>query len=544
MMRRRLYNFNRMSKVYMTNNIRNSFYEIVGKRVLDIVLAFLGILVCMPVFVFVSIMIFLDDPGPILFSQKRVGKGKKIFYLHKFRSMKMSAPHDMPTHLFAGSDQYITKVGKVLRKYSIDELPQIWDILIGNMSIVGPRPALWNQTDLVAERDNYSANDITPGLTGWAQVNGRDELSIQKKAKLDGEYAKILREGGWKALYMDMICFVRTIFSVLSADGVMEGEKMVRKDIDDYGYLKHFTIDVSKDNKKKVLITGAHSYIGESFERWAKDCYGNNFEIDVMDMREVSWKEKSFKGYDAVVHVAGIAHVDTASASEERKALYDKVNVVLPVETAKKAKVEGVKQFIFMSSIIIYGEAIFGRKPYVIDEHTDPAPKNFYGYSKWKADKKLRQLSEENFHVAVLRLPMVYGRNSKGNYPMLAKLAKCLPVFPNIKNYRSMLYIDNLCEFLCLLVLSGEGGIYFPQNEEYTKTSHMVRIISEENKRKIWITKLLNPVIRIGAYIPGKTSTLIHKAFGSIVYNQKLSVYDGLDYRVKSLNESIIHTEE
>ena len=268
MMRKTLYHFEKVLKVSMSNNGKKSFYETVGKRMLDMIFAFWGMVVCMPLFVFVSIMILLDDPGPVLFTQKRIGKGKKKFNLHKFRSMKMSAPHDMPTHQFTDPDQYITKVGKVLRKYSIDEIPQLWDILIGNMSLVGPRPALWNQTDLVAERDKYGANDITPGLTGWAQVNGRDQLSIPKKAALDGEYAKILKNGGLKAFWMDVTCLFKTVFSVLSADGVVEGERAVKKDIEDYGYLRHFKIDVSEENKKKVLITGAGSYIGESFEKW------------------------------------------------------------------------------------------------------------------------------------------------------------------------------------------------------------------------------------------------------------------------------------
>ena len=150
----------------------------------------------------IAIAVYVDDPGPIFFKQKRVGKGKTFFPLHKFRSMKMSTPHDMPTHMLKNPEQYITKVGGFLRKSSLDELPQIWDIFIGNMSIIGPRPALWNQDDLIAERDKYGANDIMPGLTGWAQINGRDELEIPVKAKFDGEYTAILHEGGLKAFLL------------------------------------------------------------------------------------------------------------------------------------------------------------------------------------------------------------------------------------------------------------------------------------------------------------------------------------------------------
>ena len=187
------------------------------KRVIDIVLSFCGLIVLLPVFALISLLIVIDDPGPVLFTQKRVGLNKTFFKLHKFRSMKMSTPHDMPTHLLENPDQYITKIGKFLRKSSLDELPQIWDIFVGNMSIIGPRPALWNQDDLVAERDKYGANDVRPGLTGWAQINGRDELEIPVKAKLDGEYVEKI------SFAFDCKCFFGTIFSVLKHDGVVEG---------------------------------------------------------------------------------------------------------------------------------------------------------------------------------------------------------------------------------------------------------------------------------------------------------------------------------
>ena len=160
-------------------------YKNVIKRIIDLALSFLGVIILLPVFIIVSVLIYIDDPGPVFFKQKRIGKNKKIFWLHKFRSMKMNTP-DIPTHLLDNPEQYITGVGRVLRLLSIDELPQIYDILLGRMSIIGPRPALWNQNDLIAERDKYGANDIKPGLTGWAQINGRDELPIDIKAKFDG----------------------------------------------------------------------------------------------------------------------------------------------------------------------------------------------------------------------------------------------------------------------------------------------------------------------------------------------------------------------
>ena len=170
----------------------------------------------LPVFLIIAIAIVIDDPGPVFFRQKRVGKNKKLFWLHKFRSMKVKTP-DIPTHLLENPEQYITRVGKFLRKTSLDELPQVYDILFGKMSIIGPRPALWNQDDLIAERDKYGANDITPGLTGWAQINGRDELEIPVKAKLDGEYVEKMSFG------FDCKCFFGTITSVLKHDGVVEG---------------------------------------------------------------------------------------------------------------------------------------------------------------------------------------------------------------------------------------------------------------------------------------------------------------------------------
>lgn len=198
-------------------------YEKVFKRLIDIVLSACGLIVLSWLYLLIAVAIVIDDPGPVMFTQKRVGKDKKYFQLHKFRSMKMSTPHDMPTHMLENPDQYITRVGRFIRKTSLDELPQIWDIFTQQMAIIGPRPALWNQDDLVAERDKYGANDVLPGLTGWAQINGRDELEIPFKAKLDGDYVAILKKGGFKAFAMDIKCFFGTIISVLKHDGVVEG---------------------------------------------------------------------------------------------------------------------------------------------------------------------------------------------------------------------------------------------------------------------------------------------------------------------------------
>lgn len=204
-------------------NAGRSLYDRMVKRGMDVVLSFLGLLLLSPLFLILSIAIVIDDPGPVFFSQKRVGENKRFFRLHKFRSMKMSTPHDVPTHMLEDPERYITRIGHFLRRSSLDELPQIADIFIGNMSIIGPRPALWNQDLLIAERDKYDANDIRPGLTGWAQINGRDELKIPDKARLDGEYAQKLAKGGLTAFLFDCRCFFGTVFSVLRSEGVVEG---------------------------------------------------------------------------------------------------------------------------------------------------------------------------------------------------------------------------------------------------------------------------------------------------------------------------------
>ncbi|WP_202079448.1 sugar transferase [Caldalkalibacillus salinus] len=187
------------------------------KRFIDIILSLIGIIVLSPLYLVLLILIKLDSRGPVLFKQKRVGINKTYFNILKFRTMKIDTPKDTPTHLLDNPEQYITKMGKFLRKTSLDELPQIWNIFVGQMSIIGPRPALWNQYDLIEERDKYGANDVLPGLTGWAQINGRDELPIEIKAKLDGEYVRRL------SLLMDVKCFFGTIVSVVKSDGIVEG---------------------------------------------------------------------------------------------------------------------------------------------------------------------------------------------------------------------------------------------------------------------------------------------------------------------------------
>ena len=202
-------------------------YKYFFKRFIDIVLSGIAIAVLAIPMLIIAIVIKIDDPGPVLFKQKRIGINKNgeptYFMIWKYRSMKMSAPHDMPTHMLENPEQYITRVGKFIRKTSIDELPQIYQVFTGKISCIGPRPALWNQTNLWEEREKYGANDVKPGITGWAQINGRDELEIPVKAKFDGEYTTALNAGGFKGFAMDIKCFFGTIRSVLKSDGVVEG---------------------------------------------------------------------------------------------------------------------------------------------------------------------------------------------------------------------------------------------------------------------------------------------------------------------------------
>lgn len=202
-------------------------YKHVIKRMADIIVSLMAILVLALPMLVIAVAIKCDDPGPVLFRQKRVGKKKKgqitYFYIWKYRSMKMCTPHDVPTHLLENPEQYITRVGRFIRKTSLDELPQIYQVFLGKLSCIGPRPALWSQEDLIEERERYGANDLTPGITGWAQINGRDELEIPVKARLDGEYAAALNAGRFKGLAMDIRCFFGTIRSVIRSDGVVEG---------------------------------------------------------------------------------------------------------------------------------------------------------------------------------------------------------------------------------------------------------------------------------------------------------------------------------
>lgn len=326
---------------------------------------------------------------------------------------------------------------------------------------------------------------------------------------------------------------------------VLEKEKRKQNKYEDaigqIGFSEPVIVDHSVH--RKILITGADSYIGVSFENYAGRKYADNFTIDTIDLLDKKWRDQSFSGYDTVFHVAGIAHADVGKVSEETKKKYYAVNTDLAIEAAKKAKAEGVKQFVLMSSMIVYGESGRYGERRMISRRTVPAPANFYGDSKWQADRGVRALADEQFVVTVLRPPMIYGKGSKGNYPTLANFAKKLPVFPKVKNQRSMCHIDNLCEFLCQIMLLGKGGVFIPQNAEYTQTSEMVKAIAVVSGNKIKESVIFTPAIILSSKLPGKIGDLVNKAFGNMTYEQEMSEYPGINYRVVDLKESIKRTE-
>ncbi len=273
---------------------------------------------------------------------------------------------------------------------------------------------------------------------------------------------------------------------------------------------------------KRILITGANSYIGTSFEEYMKEY--DDYQIETLDMKNPEWRNHDFSIYDTVFHVAGIAHADVGHVSEEVKKLYYKVNTELTLETAIQAKKSGVRQFIYMSSIIVYGESAPLGKKKMITSETTPEPANFYGDSKLQADIKLQEMNDDNFRVCILRPPMIYGPGCKGNYQMLSKMAKRLPIFPDIRNERSMLYIGNLCSFIKECIDEQKHGIHFPQNSEYISTSQLVLEIAKANNRTIHLTKVLNPIVYIASKIPGKIGRMCNKAFGNMTYEKECPI--------------------
>lgn len=305
---------------------------------------------------------------------------------------------------------------------------------------------------------------------------------------------------------------------------------------------------------KKILITGKNSYIGQSFSSWLEQ-WPDDYQIEMISVRDDSWHDIDFSNYDTVLHLAGMAHVSTDPKMER---IYYQVNRDLTIGLATKSRIDGVEQFIFMSSIIVYGApnkgdknskkdivgGQIGQTSMVLDESvlitldTIPAPDNFYGQSKLGAEAGIRELETDGFKVAIIRPPMIYGKWSKGNYPRLAKLAQKTPIFPDYPNRRSMLHIDNLCEFIRLLVDNSDRGIYFPQNEKYVNTSNLVKEIAAAHGKKVYLTKLFNGLISRMLGIE-----TVNKVFGDLVYDQSMSDYDKGNYRVRNFDESILLTE-
>lgn len=283
---------------------------------------------------------------------------------------------------------------------------------------------------------------------------------------------------------------------------------------------------------QKVLITGKNSYIGQAVESWLLQDSGK-YQIFTLDMRNSEWVNTEFSDFDTIFHVAGIANF---SKDISQKELYRKVNTQLAVDVAQKAKSSGVKQFIFMSSIIVYGDSTLNNR--VITTSTEPSPSDIYGDSKWQAEQELNQLADENFKVVILRPPMIYGKNSKGNYTKLSKLAKRLPIFPDFYNQRSMLHIDNLCEFIKQIIDNEKGGLFFPQNAEYVSTSNLVQEIAEVAHKKIILVKFFNPIIRLMFKFD-----VVKKLFGNLVYEKSMSQYD-FEYQIRDFKSSIKLTEE
>lgn len=283
---------------------------------------------------------------------------------------------------------------------------------------------------------------------------------------------------------------------------------------------------------KKILVTGKESYIGTHFiEELSK--YPDKYQIDELEMRDVGWKQHDFSQYDVIYHVAGLAH---STPDKNQKELYYRVNTDLAYEVAKKAKESGVKQFIFMSSIIVYGMGKI-KEQRMITNDTPLTPDNFYGDSKKQAEIKIRPLDDDNFKIVIVRPPMIYGPQAKGNYPILAKFAKKTPIFPTLENERSMLFLGNLIEFIRLIIDNDERGIFLPQNKEYVSTVELVREISKIYNHKIYFTGLFNPLLR-----KFNRQVYVNKVFGNLTIDKNLSIYTE-EYCKYSFGESIKTTE-
>lgn len=283
---------------------------------------------------------------------------------------------------------------------------------------------------------------------------------------------------------------------------------------------------------KRILITGEGSYIGQSFKRYVS--LREDVQVDELDVRGETWREKDFSSFDVILHLAAIVHI--SNPSKEMESVYNQVNTRLPYELAQKAKREGVKQFIFMSSMSVYGEVLGDR---VITKETQEGPDSFYGKSKLAAEQLLAELESEDFKLAVLRPPMVYGHQAKGNYKRLSKLVQKLPVFPLVQNERSTIYIDNLCEFIRLIVQNQDSGVFYPQNQDYVNTSQLVKEIKRTHGQRVVLLPAFNWILkRLSRYV----STL-NKLFSDLTYEKEMSSYSQ-SYQVADFRRSIEKTEK
>lgn len=287
---------------------------------------------------------------------------------------------------------------------------------------------------------------------------------------------------------------------------------------------------------KRILITGINSYLGKRFKAYMAG--RPEYATVSISMRDGSWRNENFRGFDVVYHVAGLAHSDSGRISKEKSRKYYEINTELTEELAKKAKREGVGQFIFMSSAIVYGDSAPIGQRRRIAPGTRCTPANCYSDSKLQAEERLKKLADERFRLVILRPPMIYGPGCKGNYPALSLFARKLPIFPKVSNERSMLYVDNLMEFVKLMIDNNEAGIFFPQNAEYSNTSELVRMIAAAHGKSLRLTKAFNWALRLLRIF----TPLVDKAFGSFSYDMAMSEYKQ-NYRLYSLEESIRITE-
>lgn len=289
---------------------------------------------------------------------------------------------------------------------------------------------------------------------------------------------------------------------------------------------------------KRILITGAGSFVGTAVKEYL-EAFPNNYIVEEIDTEKDEWNSFSFSSFDTVYHVAGIVHYNVGKETDKVKAKYYSVNTDLAINVAKKAKSEGVKQFLFMSSASIYGDSAPIGKSKIIKRDTEYSPTNTYGISKVQAEEGVLKLQSSDFKIVILRCPMIYGKGGKGNFPTLEKLALKMPLFPKVDNKRSMLYIGNLAEFVRLMIDNNEQGIFWPCNREYSNTSELVRMIAECNGKKVILISGFGWVLRILSYL----TSSINKAFGSFMYDEHLGDYKK-EYRLYTLEQSISEIEE